>query len=152
MLRQTLLTQRALDAVTTEVGAEAEQVHVRHIMVATEQEAQDLLALLAAGADFAALAREHSQDLATRDSGGDLGWFPRGVVAPELEQAAFALQAGEVSDPVRLGEGVHIILVEEREPNRALSPEVQLDMRLAIFDAWLSDLRAAAEVERFVGE
>jgi parvulin-like peptidyl-prolyl isomerase len=73
-------------------------------------------------------------------------------VAAELEQAAFALQPGQVSDPVRFGEGVHLIYVEEREASRPLSPEVQLDMRLSIFGKWLSDLRALAEVERLVGE
>jgi len=152
MLRQTLLSQRALDLVTAGVPAEAEQVHARHIMVDTEEAARQILALLQEGTDFVALAREHSLDLATKDNGGDLGWFPRGLVAPELEATAFALQPGQVSDVVRLGEGYHVVQVVEREPARSLTPETQLDLKLAVFDRWLAELQAAAEIERFVGE
>ncbi|MCL7455024.1 MAG: peptidylprolyl isomerase, partial [Anaerolineae bacterium] len=100
MLRQSMLSQRVAEAVTGDVPAEAEQVHARLIMVDTETKAEELLAQLQAGADFAALARDHSMDVATRENGGDVGWFPRGLVAPELEAAAFALQPGEISDVV----------------------------------------------------
>jgi parvulin-like peptidyl-prolyl isomerase len=152
MLRQSLLAQRVLDAVTADVGSEAEQVHARHIMVGSEEEAQQVLTMLQEGADFVALARERSLDLATKDNGGDLGWFPRGLVAPELENAAFALQPGQVSGIVYLGEGYHVIQVVEREIARPLSPEVQLDLQLATFEGWLAELRASAVIERFVAE
>ncbi len=152
MLRQSLLSQRVLDAVTAGVPAEAEQVHARHIVADSEEAAQQILTLLQEGADFVALARERSVDLATKDNGGDLGWFPRGLVAPELEAAAFALQPGQVSAVVRLGEGYHIIQVVEREVARSLSPETQMDLMLATFDQWLAELRAGAAIERFVGE
>ena len=152
MLRQSLLAQRVLDAVTADVGSEAEQVHARHIMVGSEEEAQQVLTMLQEGADFVALARERSLDLATKDNGGDLGWFPRGLVAPELENAAFALQPGQVSGIVHLGEGYHVIQVVEREIASPLSPEVQLELQLATFEGWLAELRASAVIERFVAE
>ena len=152
MLRQSLLAQRVLDAVTADLGSEAEQVHARHIMVGSEEEAQQVLTMLQEGADFVALARERSLDLATKDNGGDLGWFPRGLVAPELENAAFALQPGQVSGIVYLGEGYHVIQVVEREIASPLSPEVQLDLQLATFEGWLAELRASAVIERFVAE
>lgn len=152
MLRQSMLSQRVMEAVTAEVGAEAEQVHARHIVVDSEESAREILAMLQQGADFAALAREYSLDQATKDNGGDLGWFPRKLVAPELENAAFALQPGQVSDAVRLGEEVHILQVVEREAARPLEPEVQLDLRLAIFEQWLAELWASSAIERFVGE
>jgi parvulin-like peptidyl-prolyl isomerase len=152
MLRQSLLAQRVLDAVSADVGAEAEQVHVRLIMVDSEETAQQILANLQQGGDFAALVREHSLDLATKENGGDLGWFPRGLVAPELEAAAFALQPGQVSGVVRLGEGYHIIQVIEREAARPLSPELQLDLKLSVFEEWLAAQRASAVIERYVGE
>lgn len=152
MLRQSLLAQRVLDAVTADVGSEAEQVHARHIMVGSEEEAQQVLTMLQEGADFVALARERSLDLATKDNGGDLGWFPRGLVAPELENAAFALQPGQVSGIVHLGEGYHVIQVVEREIASPLSPEVQLELQLATFEGWLAELRATAVIERFVAE
>jgi parvulin-like peptidyl-prolyl isomerase len=73
-------------------------------------------------------------------------------VAPELENAAFALQPGQVSGMVRLGDGIHLIQVVEREAARALSAEEQLDLKLAIFEEWLARQRAEAVIERFVGE
>ena len=152
MLRQSLLAQRVLDAVAAGVGTEAEQVHARHIMVDSEEEAQQILTMLQEGADFVALARDRSLDLATKDNGGDLGWFPRGLVALELENAAFSLQPGQVSGVVHLGEGYHVIQVVERESARPLSPEMQLDLQLAAFEGWLADVRASAVIERFVEE
>jgi parvulin-like peptidyl-prolyl isomerase len=152
MLRQSLLSQRVLEVFAAQVPAEIEQVHARHIMADSEEAAQEILALLQEGNDFVALARERSTDLATRENGGDLGWFPRGLVAPELENAAFALQPGQFSGIVVLGEGFHIIQVVEREDARPLSPEMQLDLGLALFDQWLEEQREAAVIERFVSE
>ena len=152
MLRQSMISQRVLEAVTADVGEEAEQVHVRHIMVESEEAALEIQAMLQEGADFVALARERSMDLATKDNGGDLGWFPRGFVAVELENAAFALQPGQISGVIQLGEGYHIIQLVEREVAYPLSPEMQLDLRLAVFDQWLAGKRDSAAIERFVGE
>ena len=152
MLRQSILSQRVLETVTIEVGSEAEQVHVRHIIVESEEAALEIRAMLQEGADFVTLARERSMDQATRDNGGDLGWFPRGLVAPELENAAFGLQPGQISAVIPLGEGYHIIQLVEREEAHPLSPEMQLDLRLAVFDEWLAEKRGAATIERFVGE
>lgn len=150
MLRQSMLAQRVMEVVTEGVPTEAEQVHARHIVVESEAAAEGILAALEAGADFVALARQHSLDLATRDNGGDLGWFPRGLVAPELENAAFALQPGQVSEPIHLGEGYHIVQVVEREAARPLSLEMQIDLQRATFEQWLEELRAAAEINRYV--
>jgi parvulin-like peptidyl-prolyl isomerase len=152
MRRQSLLAQQAMDAVSVDVATEAEQVHVRLIMVDSEETAQQILTMLQEGGDFAALVREHSLDLATKENGGDLGWFPRGLVVSELEAAAFALQPGQVSGVVRLGEGYHIIQVVEREAARPLSPDMQLDLKLSAFEEWLAALRASAAIERYVGE
>jgi foldase protein PrsA len=152
MLRQSMISQRVLEAVTADVGAEAEQVHVRHIMVDSEEAALEIQAMLQGGADFVALARERSIDLASKDNGGDLGWFPRGFIAVEMENAAFGLQPGQISGVIQLGEGYHIIQLVEREAAYPLSPEMQLDLRLAIFDQWLAEKRDSATIERFVGE
>lgn len=67
----------------------------------------------AEGADFAALAREHSADLGSRSQGGDLGWVDRGQTDPAFEDALFALEEGAVSDPVRTDEGYHVIALRE---------------------------------------
>jgi len=152
MLRQSMISQRAMEAVTGGLQTEAEQVHARHIQVDSEEEAREILAQLQQGADFATLARERSTDLATRENGGDLGWFPRGMVAPELENAAFALQPGEVSDFLPLGEGYHLIQLVEREAARPLPPDMQIELQQAAFERWLAELRAAATIVRFAAE
>lgn len=95
-----------------------EQVRVRHILLRGEdapQRARQLLEQLRAGADFATLARQHSQDPGSAAKGGDLGFFARGRMVPEFERAAFALeQPGELSEPVQTAFGVHLLKLEQR--------------------------------------
>ena len=98
------------------------QVRASHILLRVEDDdeavaarAADLAAEARGGTDFAALAREHSQDEANADNGGDLGLFGRGRMVPEFENAAFALAEGEISDPVRSPFGYHVIQVTEKQ-------------------------------------
>ena len=74
-----------------------------------------LLAQIKDGADFEELAKTHSLYIGSAADGGDLGWFPRGVMVTELEDAAFALEPGQVSDVVATDYGYHIIKVLEKE-------------------------------------
>jgi peptidyl-prolyl cis-trans isomerase D len=104
-----------------------EEVHARHILFkippngtpeqkdAARAQATDVLKQLEAGGDFAALAQQHSQD-GTASSGGDLGWFGRGRMVPQFEQAAFTLAPGSLSNIVETQFGFHIIKVEEKRP------------------------------------
>ncbi len=141
------MTQRIVDAVPTTT----EHVHARHIQVDTIQEAESILARLEAGADFAALASAHSQDNNTRASGGDLGFFPRGIlVAPELEEAAFALQPGQFSQVVSSELGYHIVQVVERDPARPVDPESLRFLQDRAVQEWVEGLWARATVQRFV--
>lgn len=91
-----------------------EEVEARHILVAKEDEAKDLVSKIRAGADFAELAKEHSGDAGSKEKGGLLGYFGKGQMVPQFEQAAFALKPGEVSDPVKSQFGWHIIKLENR--------------------------------------
>ena len=112
-----------------------EQVRVRHILLtwkplgtaddraAIRQQMVPILERARAGEDFAALAREFSDDYATKENGGDTGLFRRGQMAPAFERAAFALKAGEISDPVETPFGVHILRLEERKEARLLPLE-----------------------------
>ncbi len=97
---------------------EEEQIKARHILVADEKAAEEVRKQLAAGADFAELAKAKSTDSATKDAGGDLGYFGKGVMDPAFEKAAFALKIGETSGPVKSSYGYHIIRVEDRKPER----------------------------------
>jgi len=110
---------------------EPEQVRARHILVKTaadagadakaaaRKKAEELLAKLKAGADFAALAKERSEDAGSAANGGDLGLFTRGRMTPAFEEAAFALQGGGLSDVVETPFGFHVIKVEEHRPGGA---------------------------------
>ena len=143
-----LLRQKMGDVVGEEVSTSEPQVQARHILVETREEAEAVLERLDGGEDFAALAEELSQDPGSAQAGGDLGWFPRGVMAPEFEEPAFSLSPGEISDVVETTFGFHIIEVEERDDNRELEPDILAQKRQEAFQVWLADLEAAATIQR----
>lgn len=126
MLTEAYLREAVKKAVTDEaitafykeqiaaVPAEIE-VHARHILVPTENEAKAIVADLKAGKDFIELAKEKSQDPGSKGEGGDLGFFPRDRMVPEFAEAAFTLDPGKWTEtPVKTQFGYHIIKVEER--------------------------------------
>lgn len=90
-----------------------EEVHARHILVPTEEEAKEIEAELKKGADFATLAKQKSKDPGAAD-GGDLGYFTKDQMAPEFSDVAFKLDKGQISDPVHTQFGWHIIKVEDK--------------------------------------
>jgi peptidyl-prolyl cis-trans isomerase C len=92
-----------------------EQVRASHILVKTEQEAQDVLAQLKKGASFEEMAKKYSKD-STAAKGGDLGWFPKGAMVPEFDKVAFSLKDGEMSGIVKTNFGFHIIKVTGKRP------------------------------------
>jgi len=145
-----------------------EQVRVRHILLtwkpmgtqddraAVREQMQPILERARAGEDFAALAREFSEDSGTRAQGGDTGFFPRGAMVEPFEKVAFSLDEGEISDPVNTVYGVHIVKLEERQEPRLLPLDEVRDqlrdyvreekMEAAVRDK-IDALRADAEVE-----
>ena len=128
---------------------DVEQVHAAHILVAEEDEAQDLVDKLAAGEVFGELAKVHSVDRSNADKGGDLGWFPRGVMVEAFEKAAFALEVGMMSDPVQTNYGYHLIHVIAREI-RPLENQYADQAKFDVFNDWFMATRDAAEIVRTV--
>ncbi len=160
-LREKFLAAVTDEAVQARYDAEmadfqpVEEIRARHILVGTDQEdlAREIIAELDAGGDFAAIAAESSQDPGSGASGGDLGWFRRGMMVKPFEDAAFALEPGQYSEtPVRSDFGWHIILVEEKR----MAPPPTLDQERArieqeivrdTFDSEIGGLRETARIE-----
>lgn len=136
-------------------GGTGEQVKARHILVKTEEEAKEVIALLEDGADFSELAKERSTDTGSKGSGGYLGTFGRGKMVPEFEEAAFTQDIGEFSTtPVQSEFGYHIILVEEKiAPSPAdyeavkeqVAKDTLADAKARKFEDYVVQLRKNAE-------
>ena len=147
-----MLNNKMRDRVVGTIQA-VEQIHARHILVDSQATAQALLAQIQAGADFAQVAQQSSRDTMTSANGGDLGWFARGtLVSKELEDAAFALQPGQISTVVQSAFGYHLIQVLERDPARKLEGEQLLKVQQQAMENWLNGLRAQAKVQRSAGQ
>lgn len=143
-----LYRERLLAAFEPEVPHEQEQVWARHILVADEQTAQDLLQQIQDGADWTALAAEFSTDASNKDQGGDLGWFPRGAMVDPFEQAAFDAEVGDIVGPVETDFGWHLIEVLGHEM-RELDSGTYQQLLSRYLDDWLSVQGEAAEIEIF---
>lgn len=104
--------QAAYDARFKDAAPQTEY-NAAHILVATREEAEKLKADLAAGADFAELAKAKSTDTGSGATGGDLGWFGLGAMVKPFEDAVVAAKVGEVTGPVQTDFGFHLILVKE---------------------------------------
>jgi peptidyl-prolyl cis-trans isomerase D len=140
-----LYRDRVEAKVTANITHQQDQVWARHILVADEATAIDIRAQLSAGADFATLAAQDSIDTASKDKGGDLGWFARGKMVPEFEAVAFTLSVGQISEPVKSTYGYHIIQVLGHE-ERPLTEQEYQDAVSTAFTAWLDSQRANSNV------
>jgi peptidyl-prolyl cis-trans isomerase C len=129
-----------------------QEVHARHILVETEDEAKAVKAELDKGADFAELAKKKSKDPGASD-GGDLGFFTKDQMVPEFSTVAFALEPGKISDPVKSQFGWHIIKVEEKRNRKApdfeqVKGQIETYVTRKAQADYVAKLRETAKVER----
>ncbi|HEY58515.1 MAG TPA: hypothetical protein G4O04_08295 [Anaerolineae bacterium] len=146
MIAASLYRRKLMDIVTKDLPRTREEVWARHILVKDRETAMEVLKKLSEGVDWNDLVAEYSQDAATVPQGGDLGWFPRGVMVPAFEKVAFQLKVGEISPPVQTDYGWHIIQVLGHE-QRPVSEGDYQRLREQKFQDWLSEVRAKAEIE-----
>ncbi len=148
-------------------------VKVRHILLAVNpsasaadkeavrKRAQNLVAQLKKGADFATLAKSNSDDIGTKDDGGLLPIFERGRMEKPFEDAAFGGKKGDIVGPIETGYGMHIIKIEEVLPQKIIElKDVKDDPRLKAlilrakkqdkFDAFVAGLKASAKINKYV--
>ncbi|HEY71171.1 MAG TPA: hypothetical protein G4O08_11375 [Anaerolineae bacterium] len=146
-LEEEMLAAKMVELIVSDVPASLEQVHASHILVADPETAEYLHQRISFGDDFATLAVEYSTDTSTGLSGGDLGWFPRGTLTmPEVEEIAFTLQPGEVSEIIESALGFHIVKCIERG-DHPLSPEaLQRQHEQAVID-WLNEQHEIVAIE-----
>jgi peptidyl-prolyl cis-trans isomerase C len=143
--------QKLYEEAVKPMGAE-EEVHARHILVETEDEAKAIVDQIKGGADFAALAKEKSKDPGAAD-GGDLGYFTKDQMVPEFSEVAFKMYPGQLSNPVKTQFGWHIIKLEDKRqrpvPELANIKE-QIDAYLVrrAQSEYVAKLRQTAKVER----
>lgn len=138
-----------------------EQVKASHILVDTEEKAKEVKEKIKAGNDFAELAKEYSTDEGSKSQGGQLGYFQRGDMAQQFEDAAFALEVGGISEPVQTGFGYHIIKVEDKiaakEANYADSKDQVKDALIQqkipeLFNTWLQEKNTEYKVENLLNQ
>jgi peptidyl-prolyl cis-trans isomerase D len=129
-----------------------EQIRASHILLNTggkdeatvRKQAEEILAKAKGGADFAALAKQYSEDEVSKVNGGDLDYFGRGRMVPEFESAAFAMQPGQLSDLVKTQYGFHIIKVVDKRPGSTrtldqVRPQIQEQLSFQVADQQITD-------------
>jgi parvulin-like peptidyl-prolyl isomerase len=129
-----LLDEKVQKKIYADTPTDQEQVWARHILVETEDEAKQVKARLDAGENWNTVAAEVSLDTSNKDNGGDLGWFARGRMVKEFEDAAFALKVGEISAPVQTDYGWHIIQIVGHEVRPMAESEYQYAQQTAYND------------------
>lgn len=164
LLMEALLQAEAKAAVTDEAMkkvydeaikqmANEEEVSARHILVETEDEAKKILADLKKGADFVAIAKEKSKDPGSKENGGDLGFFSKEQMVPEFAEAAFKLNKGQLSEPVKSQFGWHVIRVDDKRKKQPpefdkVKDQIQTFVQRRAQAEMITKLRESAKIER----
>ncbi len=142
------LSDKVKEAVAGKLVAVQDEVKARHILVATEGEANDVIKALQSGESFAALARSVSTDTGSGAQGGELGWATKGKYVKEFEDYAWSGKIGDVSGPIKTQFGYHIIQIEAREP-RTLTDQEQKDVQNKAFTDWLTKTKDEKKVTTY---
>lgn len=143
-------TKAAYDKYKAELGDK--EYSARHILVATEAEAKDIIAQLGKGGDFAKIAKDKSKDPGSKEKGGDLGWFSPGGMVKPFSDAISTLKKGQVTQtPVQTQFGWHVIKLEDVRdmqppPYDKVKEGLQKQLQQRQLEKLLTDLRAKAKI------
>lgn len=143
VLKRQLAASWMRENIANSVPASGEQVHARQILVSDRAAADALYQKLQAGNDFETLVKQYDTT-----TGGDLGWFPRGILyQQEIEDAVFALNAGEYSTVIETAIGYHIVQVIERSSEHPYSADALHLLQEQAVQSWLDARWAASSIE-----
>ena len=143
-----LLYNKLQEAMGAEVPTSADQVHARHILVDSEDKAKEIVKKLKDGASWDELAAAESLDTGSKDKGGDLGWFPQGVMVEAFDKAAFELPVNQISDPIQSNYGWHVIEVLEKQQNRPIDQPILDSLKSRAVNDWLQKANAGDDITR----
>lgn len=134
-----------------EITVLGDEVRARHIVVETGTQAEEIIASLNAGGDFATLAREHSLDRSTSPLGGNIGWFSQAMMEKPLADVAFSTPVGELAPPFQSEFGWHVLEVLGRRPTNAkpfaeVRDDIEEYLRLRLINETLSTLQEDSQV------
>jgi len=138
---------------TTKAMAPEEEINARHILVEDEAQAKTVAERLKKGEDFAKVAAELSKDPGSGKEGGSLGWFTKDRMVPEFAEAAFKLEKGQVSEPVKSQFGWHVIKLDDKRTKplpdfAAVKPQIDQYLERKAQQDIILALREKAKVER----
>ena len=154
-IEASLTAQKLSDQITQNVPTEGKQVHVYAIQVANQGNATEVENELKNGADFATVAEEYSLDNTTKQYGGDLGWVPEGILSiaidPQLDQVAFSIAVGNVSQPILASNGYYyVIKVAEMDANRPIDSQYWQMLASTAFSNWFTEQRNVTEIREYL--
>ena len=151
MIREEIIVQKMTQNLYAGVALtpdDMREVRAQHILVKTQEQAQEVAEKAKKGGDFSALAREYSIDPVSAKKGGDLGFFGKGMMVPQFEDAAFALKPGEISDPVKSNFGYHVIKMNESRLREDADKEKLLEQKKnGVFERWFAGAKSKARIE-----
>jgi len=139
--------------------ATKDQVHVAHILVQKQEDAQKVLKDLQGGADFGKLAKQYSIDPGSKDKGGEYPWTDKDKYLPAFGDASWKLEAGQLSQPIKTDYGYHIIkLIGKRPAGQRTFAEVKEEIKQKLlaqkkkeeFNKWLKNLRKKATIKKYI--
>ncbi len=145
MVEASVLSDKLKAEFEKEVPKTAESAHFRQILASTEEAAQELRDQIENGGDFVALAKEKSLDSATKDSGGDVGWIPRGVLAPSVEELIFSLKPKEITN-IPVSRGVFVIEMLEKDDNREVDAAQKSSLATRAFEDWVEEKKTSITI------
>ena len=145
MVQAEVLIDKLRKKFEEKVPASVESAHYRQIVVSADDVAQEVRDQLEGGADFAALAKENSLDTSTKEKGGDVGWVPRGVLDPAMEELVFALEPGGVTT-VPSAQGVYVVEMLEKAKDRPLDSAQKVPLANRAFADWVKEKKSSLTI------